>query len=118
MKIVLFALLTIATITYSCNSIGSIEAIQPKKGTIELPAKGELRIWRNTVHPSFTVTLTNSTETQSCEVYKVTDNGNEKWINPSLMAGKSLTISVPANGHLILKNFNDNVLKIESKVEG
>jgi len=117
MKKVLFALLTIATITYSCKSTGTMAAIQPKNGIIELPAKGELRIWRNTVHPSFTVTLTNTADTQSCEVYKVTDNGNEKWISPSLIAGKSLIISVPANGHLFFKNFNDNVLTIEYKVE-
>jgi len=117
MKKVLFALLTIATITYSCKSTGTMAAIQPKNGIIELPAKGELRIWRNTLHPSFTVTLTNPADTQSCEVYKVTDNGNEKWISPSLIAGKSLIISVPANGHLFFKNFNDNVLTIEYKVE-
>ena len=117
MKQVLFALITIATLAYSCKSTGSMSAIQPKSGTIELPAKGELRIWRNTVHPSFTVTLTNPAEKQSCEVYKVTGNGNEKWVSPSLLAGKSLTIAVPANGHLFFKNFNDNVLKIEYKVE-
>lgn len=117
MKQVLFALLTIATLTYSCKSTGSMAAIQPKSGTLELPAKGELRFWRNIVHPSFTVTLSNPAEKQSCEVYKVTENGNEKWISPSLLAGKSLTISVPANCHVFFKNFNDNVLKIEYKVE-
>ena len=80
MKQLLFALITIATLTYSCKSTGSMSAIQPKSGTIELPTKGELRIWRNSIHPSFTVTLTNPAEKQSCEVYKVTGNGNEKWV--------------------------------------
>ena len=117
MKQLLFALITIATLTYSCKSTGSMSAIQPKSGTIELPAKGELRIWKNTIHPSFTVKLTNAGEKQSCEVYKVTDSGREKWISPSLLAGSSLTITVPANGHLFFKNFNNNVLKIEYSVQ-
>ncbi len=117
MKQVLFTLLTLATLTYSCKSTGSMAAIQPKTGTIELPAKGELRIWKDIIHPGFIVTLTNSAEKQSCEVYKVKESGSEKWIDPSLQAGKSLTISVPANGHLFLKNFNENILKIQYKVE-
>lgn len=117
MKKVLFALLTIAALTYSCKSTGSMSAIQPKNGTIELPAKGELRIWRNTIHPSFNVILNNPAEKQSCEVYTVAENGNEKWISPSLQAGKSLTISVPSNGHLFFKNFNADILKIEYNVE-
>jgi hypothetical protein len=91
--------------------------IQPKSGTMELPAKGEFRIWRGSIHPKFSVTLTNSSTTQSCEVYRVTDNGNEKWVSPSLQAGKTLTIKVPSNGHLFFKNFNDNILKIDYKVE-
>jgi hypothetical protein len=91
--------------------------IQPKFGSIYLPAKGEFRIWRNTVHPAFKVTLTNNATAQSCEVYKVTDTGNEKWVSPSLQAGKMLTLTVPKNGHLFFKNFNDNILKIEFKIE-
>lgn len=117
MKQLLLAVFAIATIAYSCKSTGSMAAIQPKFGTIDLPAKGEFRIWRNTMHPSFKVTLTNNAEKQSCEVYKVTVNGNEKWVSPSLLAGKSLTFTVPTNGHLFFKNFNDNVLKIEYKAE-
>ena len=91
--------------------------IQPKQGTIELPEKGEFRIWKGIAHPSFTVTLYNPSATQSCEVYTVKRSGKEKWISPSLQAGKTLTITVPANGHLFLKNFNQNILKIEYKVE-
>ena len=117
MKQVLFALIVFTSILFSCKSTGSTAAIQPKSGTIELPAKGELRIWNDVTHPSFSVTLTNNSATQSCEVYKVTSSGNEKWVTPSLLAGKSLTITVPANGHLFFKNFNENVLKIEYKVE-
>ena len=91
--------------------------IQPKSGTMELPAKGEFRIWRGLTHPSFSVTLTNSSTTQSCEVYKVTGNGNEKWVSPSLQAGKTIMLTVPLNGHLFFKNSNNNILKIDYKVE-
>jgi hypothetical protein len=110
----IFALLIISS---GCLSTGSMANIQPKAGTIDLPAKGEFRIWKDITHPGFSVTLKNPSATQSCEVYKVAGSGSEKWISPSLMAGKSLTISVPSNGHLFFKNFNDNVLKIDYVIE-
>jgi hypothetical protein len=117
MKKLLFALFAISTIAFSCTSTGSLANIQPKSGTIELPEKGEFRIWEGIAHPSFSVTLTNPSETQSCELYTVKSSGKEKWISPSLKAGKSLTITIPANGHLFFKNFNPNVLKIDYKIE-
>ena len=117
MKQLVFGLLTILTLNNSCKTTGTMAAIQPKSGTMELPSKGEFRMWRGVTHPSFSVTLSNSSASQSCEVYKVTDNGNEKWVSPSLQAGKTLTLTVPSNGHLFFKNFNDNVLKIDYKVE-
>lgn len=92
-------------------------AIQPKTGTLELPAKGEFRIWKGLTHRAFSVTLSNTSASQSCELYKVTDNGYEKWVSPSLLAGKTLTVTIPSNGHLFIKNFNDNILKIDYKVE-
>ena len=109
--------LTIITMLTSCKSTGSMAVIQPKKGTMELPEKGEFRIWRDLSHPSFRVTLYNPSATQSCEVYTVKSNGSEKWISPSLQAGKTLIITVPANGHLFFKNFNPNILKIDYTVE-
>ena len=117
MKQLVIGLLAIMTFSNSCKTIGTMASIQPKSGTMELPAKGEFRIWKSTIHASFSVRLTNSSSTQSCEVYKVADSGNEKWIHPSLQAGKTLTVKVPSNGHLFFKNFNDNILKIEYKVE-
>jgi hypothetical protein len=117
MKQFVIGLLAILIFSNSCKTTGTMATIQPKSGIIELPAKGELRIWKDLVHPSFSVTLSNSSATQSCEVYKVKDNGNEKWVSPSLQAGKTLTITVPSNGHLFFKNFNGNILKIEYKVE-
>jgi hypothetical protein len=117
MKQFVIGLLAIMTFSNSCKTTGTMATIQPKSGTIELPAKGEFRIWKDLTHPSFSVTLSNSSSAQSCEVYKVTDNGSEKWISPSLQAGKTLTLRVPSNGHLFFKNFNDNTLKIDYKVE-
>jgi hypothetical protein len=113
MKTILLVLATAIILTYSCKSTSSMAAIQPKSGTIELPSKGEFRIWKDVAHPSFTVTLTNPSATQSCELYKVKSNGKEKWINPSLLAGKNITLTIPANGHLFFKNFNPNTLKID-----
>ncbi len=117
MKRLTLAFFAIIIIAISCKSTGSMMAIQPKQGTIELPEKGEFRIWKDIVHPSFTVTLSNASATQSCEVYTVKSSGSEKWISPSLQAGKTLSITVPSNGHLFFKNFNPNVLKIDYNVE-
>ena len=117
MKQLLVALLTLTIVNYACKSTGSMAAIQPKSGTIELPEKGEFRIWKDITHPAFAVTLINNAAVQSCEVYTVKSSGSEKWISPSLQAGKTLTITVPANGHLFFKNFNPNILKIDYKLE-
>jgi hypothetical protein len=116
MKATALAILTFVLIASSCTSTGSMAAIQPKSGTMELPAKGGFRMWKGITHPAFLVTLSNPSATQSCEIYRVKASGSEKWVSPSLQAGKSITLSVPANGHLFFKNFNDNVLKIEYKV--
>jgi hypothetical protein len=115
MKRFTLAVFTIIIIAISCKSTGTMAVIQPKQGIIELPEKGEFRIWKDIAHPSFSVTLFNPSTTQSCEVYTVKSSGSEKWISPSLQAGKTLTITVPANGHLFFKNFNPNVLKIDYK---
>ena len=108
----LAAILFTATL-YSCNTTQGLVNIEPKKGTIQLPAKGEFRIWDKTKHGSFSVILTNASKTQSCELYTVSSSGREKWINPSLLANSELTIIIPANGHLFVKNFNGNVLPID-----
>jgi hypothetical protein len=116
MKNLLFGFLTIISIASSCKSSGSMAAIEPKSGSIELPAKGELRIWKNTAHPSFTVILTNNAPQQSCEIYTVKSNGSEKWVNPSLLANSTLTVTVPADGYLFFKNFNRDILTIKYAV--
>ena len=116
MKQLATVILATLALCQSCRTAESVAVIQPKVGTIDLPAKGEFRMWNKITHPSFSVTLVNASATQSCEVYKVSANGNETWINPSLQAGKTLTLTVPSDGHLFFKNFNDNVLAITYKV--
>jgi hypothetical protein len=114
-KLILAAVIAAAGFT-ACNSSRSMATIQPKSGNIELPAKGELRIWKDMQHPSFTVVLTNNAPQQSCEIYTVKNSGAEKWVSPSLLANSSLTVEVPADGHLFFKNFNSNTLTITYKI--
>jgi hypothetical protein len=117
MRQTIIGFLVIMALSSSCKPKGTMVAIQPKSGTIELPAKGEFRIWKGLTHPSFSVTLSNPSATQSCEIYSVKNSGNEKWISPSLQAGKTLTVTVPSNGHLLFKNYNDNILNIAYEIE-
>jgi hypothetical protein len=117
MKKVISILMVASLLAAACKSTGSLDNVKPKEGIISLPANGELRIWNNIEHPSFTVNLTNAAKNQSCEVYKVKSNGKEKWISPSLLANSTMSISVPANGHLYFKNFNPNVLEINYSIK-
>jgi len=116
MKQLFSMLLLCSTIFGSCSSSQGITNIQPKTGTIEIPAKGEFRMWKNVNHGSFTVTLTNSSPNQSVELYKVKSDGNEKWISPSLLANTSHQVTIPADGHLFFKNFNPNTFTITYKI--
>ncbi len=81
-------------------------------GVLEIPAKGELRVWKNEKHARIQVKLSNGDAKQSVELYTVNSSGREKWINPSLLANTCLTINIPANGHLFIKNFNPNTFKV------
>jgi hypothetical protein len=112
MKRAILVATVILAIFTACNSSRNMASIQPKTGTIDLPQKGELKIWKDILHPSFSVTLTNNNPQQSCEIYTVKSNGKEKWVSPSLLANSSLTITVPKDGHLFFKNFNPNTLTI------
>lgn len=113
----LFAMLLVCSAIFTgCSSSQGIANIQPKSGTIEIPAKGEIRVWKEVTHGSFTVTLTNSSPNQSVELYKVKSNGAEKWISPSLLANSSQDITIPADGHLFIKNFNGNTFTITYKI--
>ncbi len=98
------------------DSNKNLSAIEPQKGKLDIPAKGELRVWRDVKHARFSVTLVNASPNQSCEIYYVKSDGNEKWINPSLLANSKLTVTIPTDGHLFIKNFNPNVLSISYTV--
>jgi hypothetical protein len=117
MRHLLLALFTLTTVFNACKTTNSMAGIQPTSGSIDLPASGELRLWKNIEHSSFSVTLSNNATKQSCELYTVNANGKEKWINPSLIAGTTLTVTIPKNGHLFFKNFNSNVLQISYSVK-
>jgi len=112
----ILTILSIAIFSISCNSSGNLANIQPKTGNLDISAKGELRVWNNIKHSSFDVVLTNTNENQSCELYYVKSNGTEKWINPSLQAKSSVTVNIPTDGHLFIKNFNPNNLTISYKI--
>jgi hypothetical protein len=116
MKKSIFAFVLAAICISACTSSGSMANITPKEGTITVAEKGEIRFWKGMEHPSFSVTLTNNNEKQSCELYRVKSNGTEKWVSPSLIAGTSITITIPANGHLFVKNFNPNAFTFSYKI--
>lgn len=113
MKRTIIAVMAVIAMATSCKVGSGLTAIQPKSGNIEIPQKGEIRVWQNIKHSSFNVVLTNPSTTQSCELYYVKSDGNEKWVSPSLLANKSLTVSIPTDGHLFIKNFNPNSLTIK-----
>ena len=116
MKKSILIILVITIISSACNSSRSLTNIQPKSGNLEIPANGEIRVWKEIKHPSFEVVLTNQNVSQSCEIYYVKSNGIEKWIKPSLQAKSSQTVTIPMDGHLFLKNFNPNKLTISYKI--
>ena len=100
MKLPMFTLLIVLAI--SCKSVD----INPKQGTFVVPAKGESRQWQNVEHNSFSLHLENISVKNSCEAYKVSANGKEKWISPSLLKGGTLDFTIPTDGSLLLKNFS------------
>lgn len=97
---------------FSCKTID----ISPKQGTITVPAKGEIRVWENVEHSSFSLHLENKSATNSCEAYTVKNN-NEKWISPSLLANSALDFTVPSNGAILLKNFSNETLTVNYTID-
>lgn len=116
MKQLITMLVLCGLIFTGCSSYHGITNIQPKEGSIDINASAELRVWNDVKHGSFTVMLTNSSPRQSVELYKVSSNGNEKWVSPSLLANTSLEVTIPADGHLLIKNFNTNTFTITYKI--
>ena len=116
MKKSILIILAMTIIFVACKSSTNLINIQPRSGNLEIPANGELRVWKEIKHSSFEVVLTNQNENQSCEIYYVKSNGTEKWIRPSLQTKSSQTVSIPTDGHLFIKNFNPNTLTISYKI--
>jgi len=103
---------TLILFQFSCKTAD----ISPKQGTITVPAKGEIRVWENLEHGSFSVHLENKSVTNSCEAYTVKNN-YEKWISPSLLANSALDFTVPSNGAVLLKNFSNESLTINYTID-
>lgn len=114
MKNLIKSILLIVLISFqtSCKSVD----ISPKEGVIKVPAKGEIEIWKNIEHASFSIHLENKSVKNSCEAYKVSAFGNKKWITPSLLANKSLQFSIPSNGSLLLQNYSDEEIIVNYKI--
>lgn len=103
---------TLILLQLSCKTID----ISPKKGTITVPAKGEIRVWENLEHNSFSLHLEDKSTTNSCEAYTIKNN-YEKWISPSLLANSALDFTVPSNGAVLLKNFSNENLTINYTID-
>lgn len=91
------------------------ENITPKSGKIEVPAKGNLTLWEGK-HGSFSATITNPNEKASVELYTV-KGSKKKWVTPSLLAKKSITVSVASDGSLYIENFNSDKIILDVKVK-
>jgi hypothetical protein len=116
MKKYILIFTAMVTLLAACSSNRMATNIEPKQANISIPAKGELVLWKNVTHNSFSVQFINENEKASCEIYKVTKAGKEKWINPSLLGSSKITISVPTDGYVYFKNFNTNALAISYKI--
>ncbi|MBL7838612.1 MAG: hypothetical protein JNJ75_00580 [Cyclobacteriaceae bacterium] len=112
-----FAIMVLcSSIFANCSTSNGISNIQPKSGRIEIPANGEVRMWRDVRHSGFILAVTNPSPGQSVELYTVRSDGSEKWVSPSLIANTSLNVTIPADGHLLIKNFNENIFTITYKI--
>lgn len=103
---------TLLIFQFSCKS--QID-ISPKTDTVMVPAKGELKLFENKEHSSFSLNLINKNTINSCEVYTL-KNGNRKWISPSLLANGSLDFNVPKDGFVLLQNYSNENITITYKI--
>ena len=104
--------LILLLVQISCKTM---QDISPKQGTIVVPAKGEIKMWENIDHNSFSLELENTSTKNSCEAYKV-KNGFQKWISPSLLANKSLEFSIASNGYLLLQNYSNEEITVKYSI--
>lgn len=102
------AIISVLFFQFSCKS--AID-ISPKTATIIVPAKGEIKLFDNVDHNSFSINLTNKSTKNSCEAYTV-KNGNRKWISPSLPVNGTLDFSVSSSAYVLLQNYSDENISV------
>jgi hypothetical protein len=102
--------LSIVSISFSFNSSSVIANMQPQKGNIEVPTNSQLRVWMDVQLSIFDVVLTHLTAKQCCKVCCEKSDEKGKWVNPSFLFKTSISVTTPATGYLLLKNFNANTI--------
>lgn len=102
---------TIISILFLQISCKTYQEISPKTATIIVPAKGEIELFKNVEHNSFSINLVNKSTKNSCEAYTV-KNGNRKWISPSLPVNGKLDFSVSSSASVVLQNYSDENISV------
>ncbi|MCU0467726.1 MAG: hypothetical protein MUF58_03925 [Arcicella sp.] len=105
-----FAVAIIFLFQMSCKTEQLDSSIE-KVGDFTVPPKGEIRVWNNTLHPSFTVKLTNNSSINACEVYLV-ENDVDTWNRPSLFPKEVKRLKVAKNGSVFIQNYSTEPIKI------
>ena len=107
------AIVSILILQFSCKSAMDIS---PKSATINVPARGEIKLFDNIEHSFFSIILTNQSRKKSCEIY-VVKNGVKKWITPSLLANKQLYFSISSSAYVLLENFSDENISVVYSID-
>lgn len=102
------AMVSVLFLQISCKTY---QDISPKTATIIVPAKGEIELFKNVEHNSFSINLKNQSIKNSCEAYTV-KNGNRKWISPSLPVNGKLDFSVASAASILLQNYSDENISV------
>ena len=107
-KIMKFTAIVFVFFQFSCKTY---QDIVPKTATIIIPAKGEIVLFENIEHASFTINLQNFSTKNSCEAYTI-KNGNKKWISPSLPVNGKLDFYVSSDASVLLQNYSDENISL------
>lgn len=110
MKNILTTLVLLTIIFYQFSCKMQID-ISQRTTTVNVPAKGELKLFQNTQHSLFSINVKNKSVKNSCEVY-IVKNGNKKWISPSLAINGELDFSVPRDASVLLENYSGENISI------
>ncbi len=104
----IIAIVSVLFFQFSCKTAMDIS---PKTATIIVPSKGEIELFKNIEHNSFSINLVNKSTKNSCEAYTV-KNGNRKWITPSLPVNGTLDFSVSSSAYVLLQNYSDENISV------